>query len=428
MSHLFQELGAGAYQAFRTIIPEPHNRIPISLDAIPSILVSYVPFLFMAFLARQENTYIIRLLLLPTVITASIGTSFRYYWTIPMMNTCNWGSCLSAFVIIGKALDYAFQKEGMLRVDEVRPGQYKGKATANGSANGHINPPVGGRSITPWLTDVVQLTTSMRGISWKYGQETYVPKETRPLDRGPFVNATLLAMLKNFFIMDILEFILKLFPGVGSVFGGSMFYYSLPPLPRYAVSTFIHILSGSCLLAGFEAIYQLVTLVAVGICDDSPLAWPPILDSPWLSESMHELWSKRWHQLLRQTFMVYGGYPGKWIAGDFGMVVGIFIASGLYHELSMYAMGRGLDSAPVIFFALQAPILVIERFWRRITGRRVGGWYGRLWVYFVMFVLAQPMINSWHRRGLAGGLILPPFMSPTRLLVSIFARFINPLE
>lgn len=174
-----------------------------------------------------------------------------------------------------------------------------------------------------------------------------------------------------------------------------MFYYSLPPISRYAVSTFIHILSGRCLLAGFEAIYQLVTVVAVGIFDDSPSAWPPILDSPWLSESMHELWSKRWHQLLRRTFMVYGGYPGKWIAGDFGMVLGIFIASGLYHELSMYAMGRGLDPAPVIFFALQAPILVIERLWRRITGRRVSGWYGRLWVYFVMFVLGQPMSSSF---------------------------------
>jgi hypothetical protein len=54
-------------------------------------------------------------------------------------------------------------------------------------------------------------------------------------------------------------------------------------------------------------------------------------------------------------------------------------------------LGRGLDHTVTLFFASQGPILIGERLWRQVTGRRVGGPIGRLWVYFVMFIAAQPM-------------------------------------
>jgi len=148
------------------------------------------------------------------------------------------------------------------------------------------------------------------------------------------------------------------------------------------------------------------------------------LDNPWTSDSMHVFWSKRWHQLLRQTFFVLGGYPGKWVAGDIGMMFGTFIASGLYHECAMYSMGRGFDYSPCIFFGLQGPILILERMWKKFTGRRVGGLMGRLWVYTILFIGAQPMINSWHRRGLGGGMVIPPFLSPVRLLLIPYIQYL----
>jgi hypothetical protein len=159
---------------------------------------------------------------------------------------------------------------------------------------------------------------------------------------------------------------------------------------------------------------------------------------------MHAFWSKRWHQLFRQTFMVVGGYPGKRIAGDVGMVFGVFIASGLYHECGMYAMGRGFDHTVIVFFALQGPLLILERLWRHFTGRRVRGWMGRFWVYFILFIVAQPMgmyvvcftddthfelahflVDTWHRRGLGGGMVIPPVISPVRwILVPVIQRII----
>jgi hypothetical protein len=115
------------------------------------------------------------------------------------------------------------------------------------------------------------------------------------------------------------------------------------------------------------------------------------MDDPWHADSMHMLWARSWHQLLRNTFLVFGGYPGRWIGGDLGMLLGAFVASGLFHECSIYTLGRGLDHTVTLFFASQGPILIGERLWRQVTGRRVGGPIGRLWVYFVMFVGAQPM-------------------------------------
>ena len=170
-----------------------------------------------------------------------------------------------------------------------------------------------------------------------------------------------------------------------------MFYSQLPIPLRYTVSTTIHILTGSALLAGFGMVYDLITLIAVILFDSSPRSWPPVMDNPWISESMHEFWAKRWHQLLRQTFLVFGGYPGKWIAGSWGMVFGTFLASGLFHECAMYAMNRGYDHSATMFFAAQGPVLVFERLWKRATGKRVRGWIGRAWVYFIMFIAAQPM-------------------------------------
>ncbi|KAF8645169.1 hypothetical protein AX16_007997 [Volvariella volvacea WC 439] len=321
----------------------------------------------------------------------------------------------------------------MLKVGEVRPGVLKGKGTAakangNGlhqnhyhnSENGVHNPRF---SLGGALSDAVAVMHTLRGLQWQFGRGAHVPKHTRPLRRSPFLLATLQSFLTNFLILDFFESLIKLFPGVGHVYGGSMFYPGLSPLLRYTVSTTIHIMTGTCLLTGFGMVYDLITLIAVGVFNDSPLSWPPIMDNPWTADSMHAFWAKHWHQLLRQTFLVLGGYPGKWLAGDMGMLFGTFIASGLFHECSMYSMGRGFNIAVPFFFTLQGVILLLERYWRRMTGKRVHGIWGRLWVYSIMFLVAQPLVDAWHTRGLGGGMVIPPFVSPTRLFLIPAIRY-----
>ncbi|KXN88083.1 hypothetical protein AN958_07542 [Leucoagaricus sp. SymC.cos] len=468
MEAVWDEVRIGAQLAFRTLIPPAEERVPLTWNNGIIPLLCYVPLVFMAYLARRPDTYPIRLLLLPSTISAVLFAAYHFTWTEPILNVYNWGQCLMAAVVIAKAIEYALTKEGILKIGESRPGVVKGKSKIDHpseSPNGtqtmsESSPDDHGGFIPRWLSDAFELLHTNRGLSFKFGQITYTPPFTRPLtSRRAFLSTTLQSFIVNYLKLDFCESLIKLFPGgIGTPLGGSIFLSQLPmPFPRYLVSTIIHILTGFALLSGFGMVYDLCTLFAVGVVGTSPTAWPPVTEQPWLAESMHELWARRWHQLLRQTFLVYGGYPGKWVLeslaiaslaplalafpsakrsgqiklttaqfGSLGMLLGAFIASGLFHECAMYAMNRGFDFIPVFFFALQGPILIGERVWRKVTGKRVGGWIGRLWVYFNMFVLAQPMINSWHRRGLGGGMVLPPMFSPMRLFViPLLRRFVR---
>jgi len=418
---LWQELSYGVLKAFRTVVPTEEHRIPLTLQNGIYPVLCYIPFIFLAYLARRPDTYIIRLLLLPTVITAIVVSAYRFCWVTPELYVYNWGQRLFAAVIIAKSIEYALTEEGMLKVGETRPGVMKGKSNGQAKSNGfgsqYVQEP---RSKNPyiaaWLYDAIELAHTTRGLQWKFGQGIYIPKPTRPLERNAFLYATLISFIQNYLILDFLETLLKLFPGVGSPMGGSMFY-PFSPRVRYTVSTIIHLITGTTLIAGFRMVYDLITLFAVVCLDSSPLSWPPIMGDPWHAESMHTFWAKEWHQSLRQTFFVFGGYPGMWIAGDYGMVFGTFLASGLYHTCSMYSERRGFDYSTLVFFASQGPVLMLERLWKRITGRRVGGWVGMLWVYLILFAGAQPMIDAWHRRGLGGGVVIPPLFSPMRVVV-----------
>lgn len=210
---------------------------------------------------------------------------------------------------------------GVLKTGEVSPGIPKGKQVApnsNGNADSTIT-----SSPSPfpaWLSDTVELAHTQRGQDWRFGRDAYVIKESRPLERSAFLRSTLKHTLICYLLLDLLANLIKLVPGVGSSYGGSIYLPTLPPIQRYLFGSLLHLTSGVALLAGFDYIYGTFTLVAVGIFQSEPNNWPPVLDEPWKAQSAHELWAKRWHQLLRHAFLVYGGYPGKWIAGRTGMV------------------------------------------------------------------------------------------------------------
>ncbi|KAG0699994.1 hypothetical protein DFH29DRAFT_876871 [Suillus ampliporus] len=181
-------------------------------------------------------------------------------------------------------------------------------------------------------------------------------------NRNSFLFATFISFVKNYLILDLLESLIKLVPDVDTRFLQA-----------------IHVATSSCTLAAFQLSYDLITIFAVLFLGSSPSAWPPVIDHPWQSDSLHVFWSKHWHQLLRETFLVFGGFFGRIIAGNIGMLFGTFIGSGLYHEFGAYALGRGFDIIVPLFFALQAPLLLCEKVWCKYTGYRVGGLYGKLW-------------------------------------------------
>lgn len=230
---------------------------------------------------------------------------------------------------------------------------------------------------------------SLRGLGWEFGKGIYIPEDPRPQQRNAFLKATAFTFIKNFFFVDLGIALIQQLPGIGSTTGGSMFYASLPSMPRYTVSTLIFFLSGATMTAGFEALYALGTLIGVGLLGQAPGAWPPLTANPFTTESIADFWAHRWHQALRRTFMVAGGIPLGMILGRAGAVIGAFTASGLFHEFGTYALGRGMDHRVTLFFILQGVAVLLESIFKQVTGRRVCGWPGRLWAYLVMVPLGQ---------------------------------------
>ena len=80
---------------FQAIIPEPQNRQPISLKALPYFLFPLLGLFVMATFARRPDTWLIRMMLLPIVVLSSTWASFNFMWTDPTLNVYNWGQCAS---------------------------------------------------------------------------------------------------------------------------------------------------------------------------------------------------------------------------------------------------------------------------------------------------------------------------------------------
>ena len=94
----FRRFAFAGHEAFRTIVPTERDRIPINASTGIYPILCYAPFVFLAYLSRRADTYLIRLLLLPSTITAILVASYRFTWAVPELNVYNWGQC--AFIIL----------------------------------------------------------------------------------------------------------------------------------------------------------------------------------------------------------------------------------------------------------------------------------------------------------------------------------------
>lgn len=188
--------------------------------------------------------------------------------------------------------------------------------------------------------------------------------------------------------MDLIDSFLETLPGMTPT-SGSLYFHALPLGLRFLAATTLHLLAGLVVILGIEMWYDIASLIGVGIYKHSPTSWPPFHDEPWRLGSLHEFWSKRWHQALRHTFLVYGGYPGRCIAGDLGMLFGTFLASGLFHEIGLYLGGERMDPWVIFFFVAQPFGILMEKFYKKNTGKRVNGIIGAMSVMVFVGALGQ---------------------------------------
>ncbi|KAJ3800697.1 membrane bound O-acyl transferase family-domain-containing protein [Lentinula aff. detonsa] len=275
--------------------------------------------------------------------------------------------------------------------------------------------------------DASDLAFGLRGIGWNWSQGLHIPSETRPTSsKTSFAFWTLHSLAFHVLVFDFLHYLVQRFgPGTfGTIFGGSIFDESLPPLIRFCRSTFISFLCGLVVHCAIQIAYDFCTLIGVVVLRQLPAQWPPIFDEPWRADSLSDFWAKRWHQLFRHFFIGLGWVPLYYVFGRFGGVLGAFFVSGILHYLGLWGLGNGSDVFGMIgFFMLMGVGVILEGFWRKLTGYRVGGWIGRIWTALWLLGWSNILVDAWARKGLIGSLFIPdPYRLPVQFFGAIPAR------
>lgn len=411
-------LQSSAYNAYRLMVPFPEDRILLTARSSLYFAPPLSMLLCLAYLARRPDTFFLRSLLLPVTILSILGTFLRFTFSTTGAELDAKDGILPqvAISLVARAIDFTWRSEGMLKMHEEKPGV---PMNTKDGAHHDIAPEtsIWKTILPPWLYDSLELIFTHRGIGWKFGATLQVPREHRSLERSAFLKGTLMSVFKHFLIIDACDTFIKLIPGVGSPGGGLMYRPELPIPERYILALAIVYCTGTFMISCFHMVYGVITLIVVGLFSGQPKAWPPIMDNPWESDSLHIFWAKHWHQLFREIFFVYGGFIGTSLGGKTGRALGTFVGSGLFHVLPVFVNGMGFKSNVFAFFMLQAPMMLAERLWAYLTGRRVSGIYGRVWAYLALGFSGQLLVNAWCIEGLWGVKMVDPNWSPVRCLL-----------
>ena len=270
-------------------------------------------------------------------------------------------------------------------------------------------------SIPNVLLDAFDLISNKRGIGWSWSHNPF-PK---PDARSTSIPAILAKLLLKYVAYDTFHYLVEHFrPSVANPAGDTIFDPSLSVVPRYAWAAFYTVCGAVVVYTSVDMYYHISTLMGRILLRQSAWQWPPISNRPWLSTSLAELWSLRWHQLFRYVFVTLGSRPGGALLGRAGALMGAFAISAVLHDLSMWGVGQGTEFRTVGgFFLLMGVGVTLEHVFKVVTGRRVGGIWGWAWTMVWTTAWGTLLIDAWARRGMCS----PGFVSdgprPGKLLV-----------
>jgi len=141
------------------------------------------------------------------------------------------------------------------------------------------------------------------------------------------------------------------------------------------------------LAAGWAAMVGVVFILHFGILHLLSLAWraagvnaEPIMQWPILASSVSDFWGKRWNMAFRDLSFTYVLRPLAMHWGTVPAMLGVFLLSGLVHDVIITLPTGATFGGPTLYFVIQGVGMVAERseFGRRwsldsgITGRLFG--------------------------------------------------------
>ena len=253
------------------------------------------------------------------------------------------------------------------------------------------------------IVDALDLATTFRGQGWDWSRGVYIPRETRPTDRRGFAIHVVLSAAFHVCICGVLHSLIRSFcpPGFGSTPGRSIFDETLPFYPQYLRASIISFFAVFTIYAIVQMLYDACTIVGVLVFRQDLTQWPPAFDAPWRATSLIDLWGRRWHQFYRRIVLIQGGYPLSFIFGRMGFIVGAFLSSGVIHYIALASLNARLEPWRLIVgFGMMAPGIFVERAFKQLTGRRVGGVVGWIWTMAWFLLWGNLIVDACARAGM----------------------------
>ena len=391
-----------------------------TLAFIPFILPPVLGYFVLAVLTVTPKTHTLRMALWPVLVLFAVraavfvdlamgesGGQFRnvlfavsisfHIKTVQMPDS--WSPPhpqFSMFFIVTRTMDWASAKEPFVR---------------------HVRPV---KASTSTIMDGLDLALTLRGYGWNWLRGVHFPHETRPADRTTFILHVILSAIFHSIVCGVLHVAIRSFSprGFGSRSGASIFDDTISFYVRYLRASIISLFSMYAIMAGIQMCYDTCTLLGVLVLGQDPAQWPPAFDAPWRATSMGDFWGCRWHQFFRHMFLIQGGYPLSFLLGKVGYVIGAFLSSGILHYIAMTSLiGRADPWRMIVGFGMMGPVILVERAFKRLTGRRVSGVVGWVWTTTWLLVFGNMIIDAFAKAGAFGHFSFTEDVVPGRQVV-----------
>lgn len=258
------------------------------------------------------------------------------------------------------------------------------------------------RGLYQLFQDALELTFNQRGLGWSWSRNPF-----------PDLPSQSLTNLARSLLLRILTVGIAFFcaqyshPVVDAPEGVTIFDPTLPPLKRYTCAVYTTLIVGTVGYCAIDIAYLSAAVSACVLLGYSPSQWPPPTNRPWLSTSIADFWGNRWQRFIRRVLFAVGSKPLIPLFGRPGAVMGAFILSSIFHDWSMYGLGRGTEFRTVgMFFVMMGVGVLMEGVWENWLGMgKVRGWKGWAWTMVWTVGWGMGLVDAWVRKGLVTTLL-----------------------
>ncbi|SJX66079.1 uncharacterized protein SRS1_13520 [Sporisorium reilianum f. sp. reilianum] len=402
---------------------KPYDRTNAWILAAPLVLILLQIHLLIRY--DPASTWLCRASLIPIITLLAFKSAFGLYYTIDQSGQMHGrGQALNATLGCAAVVMVIRSLENGLAFR--RPQLKVGKtAQSKGATNGGMGKSTSSANSaademplyfpgTRWPLEL-DLLLNVRAIGWQHGIKDGAPALPVPTytwrERWHWIAQRMADVPVYFLLYDAFCVLLdekRFNVHVGNRIGGSIWDCTRGSFG--AAGPYLICIAFASMFVSLQCVvHAIMASLSVGLLGDLPSRWdPPITRVPWMSTSIAQFWSHRWHQMLRVTFMTVGYWPvrdflrpiaGRRIA-HIAAICGTFLASGIIHEVGRMAMVPGFAITSVtLFFAIQPLAVFGEQMFERCTGRRVRGFWGWLWCVTWILGTAPLLIEGYNQAG-----------------------------